>query len=161
MTALVLYDSAYGNTARIAEAIRAGLGDGATVHLIKDVDPRRLVGLELLVIGSPTQGGRPTPAMLAWLDELPAAYAGSLRFAAFDTRIDADRQVLPLRLLMGIIGYAAQRIAASLVQKGAQQMADPKGFVVTGKEGPLAPGELERARAWAAALAKTRTRAAA
>jgi flavodoxin len=153
MPALVIYDSAYGNTAQIAEAIRSGLPDGAIIRLISSLDPRHLPEADLLVIGSPTQGGRPTPAMLAWLDKLPAASFRGKQFAAFDTRIDADRQGIGLRFVMGLIGYAAPRIAASLTAKGAKEIAQPTGFIVTGKEGPLAGGEVARAKAWAAAIA--------
>lgn len=161
MAALVVYDSAYGNTARIADAIRSALGDGARAHVINDVDPARLATTDLLIVGSPTQAGRATAAMQAWLGSLPAEHARGMSFAAFDTRMDAQHQGLGLRLVMGLIGYAAPRIAASLSAKGAVAIADPKGFLVTGREGPLATGELQNARAWASSLLRTNTRVAA
>lgn len=152
MKALVIYDSAYGNTAKIAEAVRSGLPDGAVIRLISSLDPLHMPDADLIVVGSPTQGGRPTPAMVAWLDKIPAASLRGRRFAAFDTRLDADRQGIGLRFVMGLIGYAASRIAMSLTAKGGKEIARPEGFIVTGKQGPMAGGELERAKAWAAGL---------
>jgi flavodoxin I len=50
---------------------------------------------------------------------------------------------------MKVIGYAAPKIAKSLIAKGGRQVAPPEGFIVLDKEGPLRDGELERAAAWA------------
>jgi hypothetical protein len=55
---------------------------------------------------------------------------------------------------MGLIGYAAGRIASGLTSKGGRLIAKPEGFIVDGKEGPLKEGELERAAAWARSLQK-------
>jgi flavodoxin I len=158
MSALVVYDSAYGNTARIADAIRAGLEDDATARLITDLDPRNLPASDFMVIGSPTQGGKPTAAMLAWLKQLPPPVLAQTKFAAFDTRLDAGSQNLILRLLMRLIRYAAPRIADVLTAGGATQLAVPEGFIVMGKEGPLVKGEKERAVQWAASLAEAAKR---
>lgn len=161
MTALVVYDSAYGNTARIAEAVRAGLGPDAQVRRIGEVEPTLLGRVSLLVVGCPTQGGRPTAAMQAWLDGLSPDQLGRLSFAAFDTRIDAEASGFGLKLLMGILGYAAPRMASTLAALGAMQVTAPRGFIVTGKEGPLAAGELENAEAWGASLIPARVPSAA
>jgi flavodoxin len=153
--ALVVYDSAYGNTARVADAIRAGLANNATAHVIADLDPRCLPRTDLLVVGSPTQGGKPTVAMQTWLERIPPTVLGRIGFAAFDTRLETHSYNVALRLLIGMIGFAAPRIARTLIAKGARQLAAPEGFIVTGREGPLAAGEKERATAWAASLAKS------
>jgi hypothetical protein len=94
-----------------------------------------------------------TQSMDAWLRELPAARKGS-RVVVFDTRLGADTVGMGLRVLMGVIGYAAPRMARALVAKGYTSADDPQGFIVTGKEGPLATGEIDRARAWGEKLAK-------
>jgi flavodoxin I len=49
-------------------------------------------------------------------------------------------------------GYAAAPSAALLKKKGGEQIAPPEGFLVQDREGPLKPGELERAASWAAQL---------
>jgi hypothetical protein len=39
-------------------------------------------------------------------------------------------------------------MAEVLKSKGVKLIVPPEGFIVKEKEGPLAPGELERARKW-------------
>ena len=46
-------------------------------------------------------------------------------------------------------GYAASTIITALKKKGGNLLALPEGFLVTGEQGPLKEGELERAVAWA------------
>ncbi len=60
MKALVVYDSVHGNTREIAESIAQGLSTSAKTLHASEVNPQELKGLDLLVIGSPTQGRRPT-----------------------------------------------------------------------------------------------------
>jgi flavodoxin len=150
MKTLIVYDSAYGNTERIAQAIAAAL-DARSIRAA-DAGSAELLGVDLLVVGSPTQGGRPTKALTGFLNQLPRDALTGKAVAAFDTRIAAPAQGLPLRLLMRLIGFAAPRIAAGLKTKGGQLISAPEGFIVQGTEGPLAAGELERATAWARQL---------
>ena len=65
--------------------------------------------------------------------------------AAFDTRFELESQGVGLRLLMSVIRYAAPRLAKALEKKGGKLVAEPEGFIVENKEGPLKEGELERA----------------
>jgi flavodoxin len=152
MKTLVVYDSFFGNTERIAQTIGAALGAAGetTVLRVGEVRPEHLAGVELLCIGSPTRGFRPSPATKAWLKSLPADGLRGVHVAAFDTRIDAgdvDSRVLPT--MIKLFGYAAEPIAARLMKKGGTQVLPPEGFYVTGTEGPLKEGELERANTWA------------
>ncbi len=151
MKALVLYDSVYGNTEKIAEAVGQVLGKQSETRTIKvsDAKPGDLVGIKILVAGSPTQGGRPTPAMKAFLDNIPAGGLGGISASAFDTGIPSQGRGILMRLLLKMLGYAAPRIARSLKNKGANIVAAPQGFFVQDREGPLAPGEVERAADWA------------
>lgn len=146
MKALVVYDSAYGNTAKVAAAIAAGMNTRALQ--INDVSKSELSDTDLLVIGSPTQGGQPLPSVMEFVDDLSSSEIKGKKFAAFDTRFDIKDQNLPFRILMKTIGYAAEKIAAGLRSKDSHQIAKPEGFVVIDKEGPLKPGELERASIW-------------
>jgi flavodoxin len=153
--ALVVYDSVFGNTQKIAEAIAASLGAGAetTVARPAQVDLSHLAGLDLLVVGSPTRGFRPTEAMAALLKALPARLLQGVRVAAFDTRFNADEMEPGVaRFVVKRGGYAAKRIAAQLKKAGGTPTAPPEGFFVEDTEGPLSPGEVERAAQWAAGL---------
>jgi flavodoxin I len=62
MKTMIIYDSAYGNTQKIALAIGSALGspEDVVVQRVGDVQPGQLAGLQLLIVGSPTQRFRPT-----------------------------------------------------------------------------------------------------
>ncbi len=139
MNALVVYDSAYGNTEKIAKAIGEAIG-GQVKILRSSEATSSLAGVDLLIAGAPTYGGRPTPAMLEFLDKIPANCLKGVRTAAFDTRLTSR--------FAAVFGYAAGKIGAGLDARGGTQIVPPEGFLVKGKKGPLVDGETERASAW-------------
>ena len=145
MKALIVYNSLYGNTEKIAKAVGAGLTGEVKVLPVGKTNLSELKSLDLLIAGSPTHGGRPSPAMQRFLNKLPANSLKNIHVAAFDTRFAAKDHGLGLRILMGVIKFAAGRIANSLKNKGGNLVAGPEGFIVEGKEGPLKDGELSRA----------------
>jgi len=143
MRIVVVYDTVYGNTRAIAEAIGKALPGEAPVWHVRDVQPGDLQSADLLVIGSPTQGALPTAAMQSLIERLgPPAREGG-RVAAFDTR-------LTWGFLERWGGFAAQKMADRLQEKGWALACPPQGFFVRGlRKGPLKRGELDRAAAWA------------
>jgi flavodoxin len=152
--ALVVYDSFFGNTERIAQSIGNALGRQEDVGIIRvaNVKPEQLTGLNLLIVGSPTRAFRPTPAIKNLLKSIPKNGLKGVKVAAFDTRMteeEIDSAVFILRIMVNIFGYAAKSISDRLVKKGGELIAPPEGFFVHGMEGPLKEGELERAANWA------------
>jgi flavodoxin len=152
MKALIVYDSVFGNTEQIAQAIGNALGSQAEVNTLRvgDVKPEQLMGLDVLIVGSPTRGFRPTPAISNLLKSIPKNGLEGVKVAAFDTRIsmnDIDSRILPP--LVKVFGYAAKPIADRLKKGGGELVIPPEGFFVEGTEGPLKEGELERAADWA------------
>ena len=147
MNTLIIYDSVFGNTEKIARAIAAVLDTSAIP--ISQVDAERLRGLDLLVVGSPTRGFRPTEDISKLLNGLPKNHLAGARTAAFDTRIVLETiDSKALRFLVDKGGYAANTIGKMLEKKGGVLAAPPEGFFVTGEQGPLKDGELERAANW-------------
>ena len=167
MNVLVTYESMYGNTRRIADAIAEGLG-GADVLALADAGEERVARADLLVVGGPTHmHGMPTalsrriaaqaaqedgdlalepgaaegPGLRHWLSERSGDGHAA---AAFDTRLDRSP---------AIAGAAARGIARRLHHRGFDLVAHPVSFLVTDAEGPLVEGEIERARDWGASLA--------
>ena len=157
MKALVVYDSAYGNTEQIALAIGDTLGTAHDVgaYRVGYVTTAQLEGLDLLIVGSPTQRFNPTPAISSFLKSIPHDGLKGMRVAAFDTRLTVEEMksmssVLSFSAnLVGKTAYAAKHIASGLKKKGGMLLAPPEGFYVNGAEGPLLEGELERAKNWA------------
>jgi hypothetical protein len=156
------YESLWGNTAAIAGAIADGIGESAVALSTSQADAAALAGVGLIVAGAPilgfslpteqmreniakTPGPGPapdlsSPSMRAWIAGLPA---GAVGYATFETRIWWSP------------GSAAKTIAKALASKGYREAAPAEKFLVTGRYGPLKDGELERARAWGAAIGKS------
>lgn len=156
MAVLVVYDTSFGNTARIAEAIASTCGGSIQQH--SAIDPLSLPETGLLIVGSPTQGGRPTTALQRWLDGIRPEALAAWRVAAFDTRLSGRAETGSIRLLLRLLGYAGPRILRALEAKGGRPVAAPQGFLVDARQGPLHPGEIERARGWGRQLGTILTR---
>lgn len=146
MNKLVVFDSMYGNTGKIAEAI-AKIISGKSIS-VGELKNTGLQNLDILIVGSPTQGGRPTSAIQEFLKSLEGGDLKGIKVAAFDTRISEEKSPFLLKMIIKHFGYAAPKISEMLESKGGNVIASSGGFIVRGKEGPLAPGELERATNW-------------
>ena len=159
MKALILYDSVYGNTEKIALAIGNALSSQEDVSVVKvsDVKPDQFAGLSLLIVGAPTQRFRTTAAMSDLLKMIPENSLKGVKVAAFDTRL-AQNEINKTPILaffvrlFGVNAYAARPIANQLKKKGGKAIGAPEGFFVEGMKGPLVDGELERAINWARQL---------
>jgi hypothetical protein len=160
---LVVYESMFGNTGLIANAIADGLAVGANVQAAEvNAAPTSVRDISLLVVGGPThafsmsrpstradarkQQGSDTSAaseigIREWLDRLEVE--SSTRFVAFDTRVRRPR--LP--------GSAARAASRQLRARGLSPLALPVTYWVNGTPGPLVEGEIERARHWGEQLA--------
>jgi flavodoxin len=151
MKGLVIYDSVFGNTKKIAESIAAALG--YPLIPVTAVTQEQLEGVEHLVWGSPTRAFQPTEPVKEAIKALPAKSLAGVKVSTFDTRMDTkevDNKFLTF--MVGIFGYAAEPMARGLVKKGGELKGKPEGFFVHGSEGPLWDGEEERAAAWAKSL---------
>lgn len=143
MDALVVFDSVAGNTEKIGQAIAAGIGAGTKAVRAGSSEAKQCEKLSLLVVGSPTYGGRPTETMQKYLDSL-SSLPTTLKVATFDTRLKMK--------LARLFGFAADKMEVYFREKGIGTKGKPEGFIVKGRNGPLADGELERAGAWGKSL---------
>ncbi|MCD4812683.1 hypothetical protein K8S19_03200 [bacterium] len=151
MKTLIIYDSYFSNTEKIAQAIADGLGlPVSTAVKISAFQPEQLLGIELLIVGSPTRGFRPTSAIAGFIKQRSKDSLKGIRVAAFDTRLVLNTiKFGALRMMVKLGGYAAKPVAGQLEKKGGQLIVPPEGFFVTGEKGPLKAGECERAAQWA------------
>ena len=157
MNILILYDSEFGNTEQIAREIADTITAPHHVRIVRVQDTTKInaEGINLFIVGSPTQGGQPKHTLLTCLNELPHSSLKNIRVACFDTRFLEKDQNFALKLLMKTIGYAAPKIADILKQKGGILIVPPIGFIVNGKKGPIAQGELKRVKEWTKTLLQT------
>lgn len=158
MRALVVFESMFGNTKVVADAVAEGLATRMRVTAVEvGVAPAAIEDdVDLVVVGGPThafgmsrpgtrqdaarQAERPLVSAGSGLREwLETIRGGSPRVAAaFDTRIEKPR--LP--------GSAARAAERRLRRLGFRIAAQPASFYVAGMPGPLVAGERERARRW-------------
>ena len=143
MKILVVYDTKFGNTERIARSIASGFGPAnhVTIESIsgtEELDPK----VDLIVIGGPTQAHGASQAMKSFLARLPEM--PGTKFATFDTRYDRARW---------LTGAASGVIADGLKRHGCMPVAPGESFFIEHSEGPLLPGEEDRAASWGATLA--------
>jgi hypothetical protein len=161
MKALVIYESMFGNTEKVARAIADGLREKLEVTLADVRTMPGAYGVDLLVIGGPTHAfgmSRPsTREQAAQQGEIRpgAADVGVREYlacsplltgmsaAAFDTKVDKPH--LP--------GSAARRAQRQLRRLGGHIALPARSFLVKGTTGPLRADEEQNARQWGAVLA--------
>ncbi len=157
MKALIVYDSFFGNTEKIAQEIGRGLGSKKEVDVVK-VDQMKdamLTNLDYLIVGSPTRAFQPSPAIKSFIKTLGSSQLQGVKITAFDTRMPMDDKVPGiLKFMSKMFGYADKPILDSLKKKGGMQVVPSEGFFVEGSEGPLEEGELNRAAEWAKTIKK-------
>ncbi len=170
MHALVVYESMYGNTHAVAEAIAGGLRPLGEVRVVPVHAATRdvVAWADLVVVGGPTHVHGLTrsstrksaieattkpgselsldpdaegPGVRDWLGSL--AKVDHKRGAAFDTRIDGPAL---------LTGRASGGIASGLRRRGFTLVAKPESYLVD-KQSKLVAGEVERAAQWGARLA--------
>lgn len=168
MKALVVYESMFGNTEKVARAVAEGLRTRLEVELVgadqAPAPPDEQV--DLVVVGGPThafsmtrqntredavrQGApasRQAYGIREWIDHLQAG-PHSERIATFDTRVARTGGTV-----RHFPGSAAKAAAKGMRKHGYEALAEPESFWVEDTSGPLFPGEEERARAWGEQLA--------
>ena len=162
MEALVVFESMWGNTEKVAHAVAAGLAESMEVTTVDVSRAPSEVGAEfgLIVAGGPTHAfsmsrastrqeagakgadeGNVHTGMREWLQSLPAR--DDLWVATFDTRVASVRH-LP--------GSAAKAAAREVRRRRLGQVVATESFYVADTAGPLLDGELDRARAWGTSL---------
>jgi hypothetical protein len=169
MNMLVVYESMFGNTHAIANAIADGLRAAGEVRVVpvSDATIELLDWADLVVAGGPThahgmtrsstrkgaaeQAAKPDSSvslepdaagvgMREWVRAV-GFHEGKLA-AAFDTRVSGPAL---------LTGRASGGIANGLKGQGFELTADPESFLVS-RHNELVAGELERAQAWGAGL---------
>ncbi|MFF0410435.1 flavodoxin family protein [Kitasatospora sp. NPDC004745] len=176
MHTVIVYESMYGNTREIAEAVAEGVHQADPTASVQCL-PLTEAGhgttrtADLLVVGGPTH----MHGMSSGISRRMAAAAESHKpgadAAAAEARETAEGPGLrhwlhdlprtgsgthaaafDTRVDMPRAGGAAEGIARRLSHHHYDLVVAPEGFIVDGNDGPLRAGERERARAWGASL---------
>lgn len=163
--ALVIYESMFGNTQQVATAIADGLREsfGVTMTEVSAAPEEVAADVELLVVGGPTHAlgmSRPRTRQSAGqqgADAQAAAHGGIREWIA---RVSAPEGTVTATFDTKVVkphlpGSAASSAQRKLRHRGLKAATHPETFYVTGTEGGLVEGELDRAMAWGAELAHT------
>jgi flavodoxin len=171
MRALVIYESMYGNTHQIADAIAEGLNvlDDVQVLPVAGVAQSMLEQADLVVVGGPTHAHgmsrestrksavdaankpgkglhvEPGAADVGLRDWFESLGTFATKAAAFDTRVKGP---------VVFTGQAGKGISKMLRDHGLDLIAQPESFLVD-KENHLLPGERGRAIVWGERLVHT------
>jgi flavodoxin len=137
MKAIVIFDSHYGNTKMIADTIAKKLGDCVPHISIKDIKASDINDYDLLIIGSPNIGWKPTGKIDRFLISLNSEKLKSINVAAFDTRVKTFINL-----------NASHKIVKTLQKYETNIIVPPMGFYIK-EHAVLHDGELEKAENWA------------
>lgn len=135
MKVLVMYDSIYGNTERVARLISEGLrekGLEAECRHQSESGEEDFMGKDLWVLGSPTRWGRPTFRFKTLVLNGVKETGKDHDFVAFDTRYE------------NMHSGAADRLSNLLTRKGLRMILPPEHFIMDGNE--LRQDQEEKAR---------------
>ena len=153
MKGIVVYDTAYGNTKKIAETMAETLKEsGIEVDLfdVKNVKKLSAKDYDFLVLGSPTRFGTMSFAIRGFLGKVKTEEWMSKPFAAFDTENPENIEKARAEKKEW---SAAEKIAAKLIEKKMSQVLPVLKALVLGQKGPLQEGEIERTKDYARELA--------
>jgi flavodoxin len=149
MQTVVIYDTKFGNTEKIAQAIGRGVGTYGSVSVMDTVQAARSLAdrPDLLLVGGPTQRRGLSPELRAFVDALPRENLQGVTVASFDTRYRGSTWIM---------GSAAGEVAKRVGKAGGRLVAQPESFFIA-RGGPLErqtleTGELERAEEWGRAV---------
>ena len=137
---VVVYESRYGNTKRVAESIIQGINEVGEVDVslkeLKELDMRSMPEYDVILIGSPNHIGGPTRGIKGFIDKLGKLPLGGKMFAVFDTYMGRDFE------------KAAKKMEKRISEKapGLKRIMAGLSIKVQGIKGPVVEGELPKCK---------------
>jgi menaquinone-dependent protoporphyrinogen IX oxidase len=153
MKGIVVYDTSYGNTKKIAETIAETLKESEIeddLFYVKDVKKLSAKDYDFLVLGSPTKFGTMSLKVRFFLGKVKSEEWMNKPFAAFDTENPENVERARIEKKEW---SAAEKIAKRLKEKKMNQLLPVLKALVLGQKGPLVEGEIERTKGYARELA--------
>jgi len=138
---IVVYESKYGNTKRVAETIMEGIrevqGAETVLNELKEVDLSNIPEYDVILIGSPNHYGGPTKSVSEFIDKLEKLNLDGRHFAVFDTYLGR-----------GFFEKAGKKMEKRINEKvpGLKQIAPRLSIAVQGSKGPIMEGELPKCK---------------
>jgi len=146
MKGIVVYDSNFGNTEKIALALTRGMErkeNWIDCLNIEEVDVEKLAEYDFIAAGGPTHILRTSKAMKEFLEKLRNVDLKGLKGFSFDTR---NESCMNRRSLLVLENSAARVIEGVLKKRKVDIVKTRCSALVEGREGPLFDGMEERFR---------------
>lgn len=144
----IIYDSKYGNTKRVAKAIAGGLlevGIECDIGHAKEVDLQKITEYDALIFGAPNHMGKPSRTIMQCVNRLADIELHATYASAFDTYFMRERY----------FEKAMKKLEKHINNKLPKlKMVTPGlSIKVNGVSGPIAEGELPKAKAFGQKIA--------
>jgi len=156
MKTLIVYDSFFGNTEKVANKLYEILSKSQKAKLahVSEAQNLPIEAYDLIVVGSPTRYYKPTGAIVSFVRELKTT---PVNVAFFDTRLDAEGHWL-MGPMERIFKFASDTMETLVRNTNAKQMISSLGVYVTGTEGPIARNAMKDVENWAKLLTAAPTK---
>ena len=146
--AIVIYESKYGNTKRVAETIIEGINEIEKIETVlkepKQMEPTEILDYDLILIGSPNHWGGPTRGIKKFIDKLEKIGLEGKMGAVFDTCLGRD------------FSKAVRKMEERINEKvpGLKLITPGLSIKVREMKGPIVEGELPKCREFGNKIAK-------
>ncbi len=144
---IVVYDSQYGNTERVAETIAERMRDAGEIETyltnVKDVDIEAIANYDAILLGSPNHAHGPTRSIKKFIDRLSNLPLAGKAFAVFDTYMGKD------------VGKAVTKMEQQMHEKvpALKMLAPGLSIQVEKWKGPIVDEELPKCKEFGTAIA--------
>ena len=139
MRVLIVYESKYGNTKKVAETIGEGIieeGNEPDVTHVKEVEEETVKDYDIILIGSPTYVGSHAKSIKKFIKSLVNLPLEGKSFAVFDTHMGGKGG--------GFLRNAVKKMEEQIIKTipSLKKVTSGLAVEVKGFKGPIADGEL-------------------
>lgn len=146
MKCLVVYESIFGNTKKVAEMICETVGEECSIKHVDNIEIDEV--FDLIFIGSPTRAFKPTKNIVGFVKRLPL-FQNAKKVALFDTRFDINKHDSKLlKYMVRKFGYSNDTLTKLCNKDGIIVIGEPGEFFVDDTEGPLGEEEFLKITKW-------------
>jgi flavorubredoxin len=146
--AIVVYESVYGNTKRLAEAIRDGILQAGKIECkiakTGEIHTEELCDFDIILFGCPNHNQAPALNLMKFIDRASIVHLKGKTGGAFDTYTGGNK------------GVALTKLEAELKKKmpGIRMVTSGLSAKVESRRGPLADAELTAAKEFGKKIAE-------
>jgi len=148
MNVLIVYESKYGNTQKVAELISEGMkiGEGHEISIenVNEIDLSKSNFYDLILIGSPNHMGGPTKTVKKFIDKLSESPLKGKSYAVFDTYMKKDE------------GKAVKKMETRISKKlpDLRKLSSGLSIKVGGMKGPIVEEDIPKCKEFGEQLLK-------